>query len=83
MKNNITALPIKGSASFGELLEKVLETTDQEQKDLKVLSGIIILETDQGVAYFNLQRDSLLQIIGLLEVAKVFFVDELGNPENS
>jgi len=79
MKSNITALPTKGSSTFEELLQKVLETIDQPQKDLKVLSGIIILETDQGVAYFNLQRDSLLQIIGLLEVAKIFFVDEIGD----
>jgi hypothetical protein len=74
MKGNVTTLAIKGQSTFGQLLDKAVEETTDEQKALKVISGIIILETDKGVCYFNLQKDTVLNLIGLLEVAKSFFV---------
>lgn len=65
-----------------ELMKRVLDEMPEEQKEMIAHSAVLILETDYGVGYFNMIRTTLFHVIGLIEAAKVFFVDELSQHQD-
>ncbi len=77
MKNNITSLSIPNKLKLRELLERTLADLQDDQGDIIVNQAVLIMDTEGGVGYFNMVRTNIFSLIGLVEVAKVYFTDEL------
>lgn len=71
---------IKGGSAeqltYETMLLDHLKTLSAEQKNMKMFSGIMCCDTDEGVVFVNLVGgNTILETLGLLEVCKHTILD--------
>jgi len=62
--------------SYGELLEEHLANLSEEEKNLKVYTALVVLDTDNGVGYQNLIPVNQFTLVGIIECLKALLIDD-------
>lgn len=78
INGNVVSLRTTEKITLEELLLKTLGILSDDEKKMTVYAGLIVLDTEAGIGHFNLMNTTAAYMIGLLEIAKVNLIDDIG-----
>jgi hypothetical protein len=75
MSDKITELRPVNKSKFGDVMQKALDSMDEETRNLPISSAFVVLDGLNGPAHYNLMSGGIVNIVGLLSVIQFQLID--------
>ena len=72
-KNTIASKEVK---TYGQLIQEHLDNLDDDTRNLKVYSCLMMMDTENGLGYQNMIPVGQYHLVGLIECLKVLLIDD-------